>query len=178
MDRLRDESPLVEPLSLDEAFIDLTASPDVPTAANLQDRVDRLRADISVLTGGLTASVGVASSKLMAKIASEINKPDGVFVVAPGTEADLLGPMQATAIPGVGPATAERLLPGVRLRRHLLFRYSLIWTKPGQGRCWPRARWTPGSGATWRRRPATRRQMPRGWSTRNRRTSSTWAWWR
>jgi DNA polymerase-4 len=45
----------------------------------------------------------------MAKIASEINKPDGVFVVVPDTEADILGPMQATAIPGVGPATAERL---------------------------------------------------------------------
>ncbi len=45
----------------------------------------------------------------MAKIASEINKPDGVFIVEPGTEADVLGPMQATVIPGVGPATAERL---------------------------------------------------------------------
>ena len=109
MNRLRDESPLVEPLSLDEAFIDLAASPDVPTAANLQDRVDRLRADIADLTGGLTASVGVASSKLMAKIASEINKPNGVYIVQPGTEAALLGPMQVTVIPGVGPATTERL---------------------------------------------------------------------
>jgi DNA polymerase-4 len=71
--------------------------------------VAAIRADIADITGGLTASVGVASSKLMAKIASEINKPNGVFVVAPGTEADVLGPMQATVIPGVGPATAERL---------------------------------------------------------------------
>ena len=45
----------------------------------------------------------------MAKIASELRKPDGVFVVAPGTELALLEPMQVRAIPGVGPATAERL---------------------------------------------------------------------
>ena len=101
-------SPLVEPLSLDEAFVDLAAGPDFDPA-QVDELVATLRADVARLTGGLTASVGVASSKLMAKIASEINKPDGVFVVAPGTEADVLGPMQATAIPGVGPATAERL---------------------------------------------------------------------
>ena len=79
----------------------------IPT--RVEEVVAGIRADIAELTGGLTASVGVASSKLMAKIASEINKPDGVFIVEPGTEADVLGPMQATVIPGVGPATAERL---------------------------------------------------------------------
>lgn len=109
MGRLRQESPLVEPLSLDEAYVDLAASPDWAADQDLQARVDRLRADIADLTGGLTASVGVASSKLMAKIASEINKPNGLFVVPPGTEAALLGPMQVTVIPGVGPATTERL---------------------------------------------------------------------
>ena len=108
MQRLREESELVEPLSLDEAFVDLAASPGFDPAA-VTETVERIRRDIADLTHGLTASVGVASSKLMAKIASEINKPDGVFVVEPGTEADLLGPMQATVIPGVGPATAERL---------------------------------------------------------------------
>ena len=113
MDRLRQESELIEPLSLDEAFVDLAAG--TPTSgkvfdpAEVEQVVERIRADITEITGGLTASVGVASSKLMAKIASEINKPDGVFVIAPGTEADVLGPMQATVIPGVGPATAERL---------------------------------------------------------------------
>jgi DNA polymerase-4 len=71
--------------------------------------VDRLRDDIAEITGGLTASVGVASSKFMAKIASELNKPDGVFIVTPGSEAELIGPMQVTVMPGVGPATAERL---------------------------------------------------------------------
>jgi DNA polymerase-4 len=108
MERLRQESELIEPLSLDEAFVDLAAGPRFDPDRVEQD-VARIRADIAELTGGLTASVGVASSKLMAKIASEINKPDGVFIVKPGTEADVLGPMQATAIPGVGPATAERL---------------------------------------------------------------------
>jgi DNA polymerase-4 len=109
MDRLRQESPLVEPLSLDEAYVDLAASPDWSADEDIHARVERLRSDIADLTGGLTASVGVASSKLMAKIASEINKPNGLYVVAPGTEAALLGPMQVTVIPGVGPATAERL---------------------------------------------------------------------
>jgi DNA polymerase-4 len=108
MERLREESELIEPLSLDEAFVDLAAG-DEGLAGEVEQVVARIRADITEITGGLTASVGVASSKLMAKIASEINKPDGVFVVEPGTEADVLGPMQATAIPGVGPATAERL---------------------------------------------------------------------
>jgi DNA polymerase IV len=108
MGRLREESELVEPLSLDEAFVDLAASPDFDPG-RVEAVVAQIRTDIADLTHGLTASVGVASSKLMAKIASEINKPDGVFVVVPGTEADILGPMQATAIPGIGPATAERL---------------------------------------------------------------------
>ena len=108
MDRLREETDLVEPLSLDEAFVDLAASPTFDPA-RVGEAAERIRADIADLTHGLTASVGVASSKLMAKIASEINKPDGVFVVPPGSEADVLGPMQATVIPGVGPATAERL---------------------------------------------------------------------
>ena len=108
MDRLREESPLVEPLSLDEAFVDLTGSPDFDPDG-VVELVDRLRADITERTHGLTASVGIASSKLMAKIASEVNKPDGVFIVEAGTEAAVLGPMQVTAIPGVGPATAERL---------------------------------------------------------------------
>ncbi len=108
MERLRETSEVIEPLSLDEAFVDLAAGPDFDPA-RVEEIVAGIRADIAELTGGLTASVGIASSKLMAKIASEINKPDGVFIVEPGTEADVLGPMQATAIPGVGPATAERL---------------------------------------------------------------------
>ncbi|HWV26012.1 MAG TPA: DNA polymerase IV [Aeromicrobium sp.] len=108
MQRLRELSPLVEPLSLDEAFVDLAAG-DAFDPSTVDALVESLRHDITTLTDGLTASVGVASSKLMAKIASELRKPDGAYVVEPGTELDVLGPMQATAIPGVGPATAQRL---------------------------------------------------------------------
>lgn len=108
MARLRELSPAVEPLSLDEAFVDLAAGESFDPES-VSDLVEELRRDVTELTGGLTASVGVASSKLMAKIASEINKPDGAFVVTPGTEKDLLQPMPVTVIAGVGPATSARL---------------------------------------------------------------------
>ena len=110
MARLHELSPLVEPLSLDEAFIDLAAG-DRPqrTVAGIRGLADGIRADVRQLTGGVTASVGAGSSKLVAKIASELGKPDGCVVVPPGSERDLLRPMQVTVIPGVGPATAERL---------------------------------------------------------------------
>jgi DNA polymerase-4 len=115
MRRLRDISPLVEPLSLDEAFVDLAAVDGLPvedpgrTAVEVEGLATGLRSDIERLTDGLTASVGVATSKLMAKIASELAKPDGLMVVAAGAEHDLLRPMQVTVVPGVGPATAQRL---------------------------------------------------------------------
>ena len=107
---LRELSPLVEPLSLDEAYVDLAA-------ADLDDRsvegvtavAQRLKHDVHDVTGGLRGSVGVATSKLVAKIASDLDKPDGLVVVPPGTERDLLRPMSVSVIPGVGPATAERL---------------------------------------------------------------------
>jgi DNA polymerase-4 len=71
-------------------------------ARDLKDRVREV-------TGGLTGSIGIGTSKLLAKIASDLDKPDGLVVVAPGNERDLLRPMQVTVIPGVGPATAEQL---------------------------------------------------------------------
>jgi DNA polymerase IV len=110
MGLLRELSPLVEPLSLDEAFVDLAAA-DVPdlSVAGVTDVARRLKEDVRRVTGGLRGSVGVATSKLVAKIASDLDKPDGLVVVAPGTERDLLRPMPVGVIPGVGPATAERL---------------------------------------------------------------------
>ncbi|WP_431968359.1 DNA polymerase IV [Actinacidiphila sp. bgisy160] len=105
MELLSRLSPLVEPLSLDEAFVDLEAGGigDDPRAVG-----ERLRADIRRATG-LTGSVGLAGSKLLAKIASEQAKPDGLVVIEPGTERELLAPMQVRTLPGVGPATAEHL---------------------------------------------------------------------
>jgi DNA polymerase IV len=107
---LRDLSPLVEPLSLDEAFVDLAFPPTRDLTIDGVTRLaDDLKAAITGITGGLTSSAGLASSKLMAKIASELGKPDGLVVVPPGTEIDVLGPLPVTVIPGVGPATTERL---------------------------------------------------------------------
>ncbi|HYP46057.1 MAG TPA: DNA polymerase IV [Propionibacteriaceae bacterium] len=108
---LRALSPLVEPLSMDEAFVDLLAAdrdPDFSTSA-LLGLVGELKAEVAAVTGGLTASVGVGSSKFIAKVATELNKPDGVYVVEPGTEVELLRPMPVQVIPGVGPVTLEKL---------------------------------------------------------------------
>ena len=107
---LRGASPLVEPLSLDEAFVDLRAAGlrdlDLETVTAF---AETLRAGVAEATGGLTASVGLGTSKFIAKVASDLDKPDGLVVVAPGTERELLRPMHVTVIPGVGPATTERL---------------------------------------------------------------------
>ncbi|WP_405846856.1 DNA polymerase IV [Streptomyces niveus] len=101
-------SPLVEPLSLDEAFVDLEAGGSAADAASARVTGERLRRDIRAVTG-LTGSVGLAGSKMLAKIASEQAKPDGLVLIEPGTERELLGPMTVRTLPGVGPATGEHL---------------------------------------------------------------------
>ncbi len=110
MTLLRETSPLVEPLSLDEAFVDLAAAglPDLEIDT-VTEVAERLRRQVAEVTGGLTASVGLGTSKFIAKVASDLDKPDGLVVVPPGTEMDLLRPMHVSVIPGVGPATTERL---------------------------------------------------------------------
>ncbi len=111
MAELRALSPLVEPLSLDEAFLDLAAAPTAPDLS--VDGLVEIAADIKRAvydaTGGVTASVGIATSKLVAKIASELDKPDGAVIVGPGEERGLLRPLKVSVIPGVGPVTTERL---------------------------------------------------------------------
>jgi DNA polymerase-4 len=117
MATLAELSPLIEPLSLDEAFVDLSAaaSPMDLSAAGVRSIASALRATILERTQ-LTASVGVATSKLLAKIASEQAKPNGLLVIEPGTEQDVLDPLPVRALLGVGPATADRLARlGVRI---------------------------------------------------------------
>lgn len=105
---LRELSPLVEPLSLDEAFVDLEAGGTAWDEDSARLAGIKLRADIRAVTG-LTGSVGLAASKMLAKIASEQAKPDGLVVIEPGTERALLGPMTVRTLPGVGPATGDHL---------------------------------------------------------------------
>ncbi|GHH93134.1 DNA polymerase IV [Streptomyces capillispiralis] len=108
MGLLRDLSPLVEPLSLDEAFVDLEAGGTAWDERSARLAGARLRADIRAVTG-LTGSVGLAASKMLAKIASERAKPDGLVLIEPGTERALLGPLSVRTLPGVGPATGDHL---------------------------------------------------------------------
>ena len=111
---LRELSPLVEPASLDEAYVDLAVtSPTHPghdlSVEGVTELGRQLKVRIAEVTGGVTGSVGIGTSKLMAKIGSDLQKPDGLVVVPPGRELDVLHPLPVTRLGGVGPATAERL---------------------------------------------------------------------
>ena len=99
-------TPLVEPLSLDEAFLDVTGSAKLFGPA--EDIAKRIRKDVYQETG-LTISAGVAASKLVAKIASDINKPDGLTIVPVGKEAEFLAPLPMKRLWGVGKKTQETL---------------------------------------------------------------------
>ena len=110
MGLLRELSPLVEPVSIDEAYVDLAAGDGHDLSVDGVTALAReLKKWIAAATGGVTGSVGIGSSKLMAKIASDLDKPDGLVVVHPGQELDVLHPLPVTRLGGVGPATAERL---------------------------------------------------------------------
>jgi DNA polymerase-4 len=103
---LRSFTPLVEPIASDEAFLDVAGAARIhgtgpECAVSIRERV---RDDT-----GLTASVGVASTKLLAKLASDLAKPDGLLVVEPGTELEFLHPLPVERMWGVGPATRKRL---------------------------------------------------------------------
>ncbi len=111
MKLLRELSPLVEPLSLDEAFVDLEAGRAAWDERSALLAGEKLRADIRAVTG-LTGSVGLAASKMLAKIASERAKPDGLVLIEPGTERALLAPLSVRVLPGVGPATGDHLRRG------------------------------------------------------------------
>lgn len=96
----------VEPLSLDEAFLDVTGSRALfGDGAAIAARV---KAEVRAATQ-LTVSVGVASSKYVAKVASDLRKPDGLVVVPPGGEIAFLAPLPVSRLWGVGPVTQQRL---------------------------------------------------------------------
>ncbi len=102
---IENETPLVEQVSIDEAFFDVTPgrfSRESPIAicSRIQERVAEL---------GITCSIGLGSNKTVAKIASERQKPRGLTVVLPGTEAAFLAPLPVRAMSGIGKASAARL---------------------------------------------------------------------
>jgi DNA polymerase-4 len=99
-------TPLVEPLSLDEAFLDVSGW--VEDGADAETIARDLKREVREKTG-LTLSVGVATSKSVAKIASDMRKPDGLLVVAAGTEAAFLAPLPIRALWGIGPKTEQGL---------------------------------------------------------------------
>lgn len=102
----RDVTPLVEPLALDEAFLDVTGARRIfgePASIGAA-----LRARVSDEVG-LVVSVGIGSSKLVAKLASEAAKPDGLVAIPAGDERAFLDPLPVRRLWGVGPATGRRL---------------------------------------------------------------------
>jgi DNA polymerase-4 len=99
-------TPLVEPLSLDEAYLDVTENAwNEPLAVNVARRLKTMIREAT----GLTASAGVAPNKFLAKIASAWRKPDGLTVVAPERVERFLSGLPVDALWGVGPVTARRL---------------------------------------------------------------------
>ncbi|HET9200827.1 MAG TPA: DNA polymerase IV, partial [Dehalococcoidia bacterium] len=103
---LRDYSPLVEPTSLDEAYIDYTGCEPIHGPA--QEAAVAMRERIKNAVG-VTASVGIGPSRIIAKVASAAAKPDGVVHVRGGEEAAFLAPMAIRKLPGIGPKAQQRL---------------------------------------------------------------------
>ena len=108
MEVFREFTDLIEPLSLDEAYLDISGAVDqaegrwpLGVALELKRRVKE--------ETGLTVSVGVSVSKSVSKIASDLDKPDGLVVVPPGDQAEFLAPLPVGKLWGIGPKTAERL---------------------------------------------------------------------
>jgi len=106
MTLLQTMAPVVEPLGLDEAFLDMSeVATDYKAATeHALELKTRVREQL-----GLTVSVGIASCRSTAKVASDYDKPDGLVVVPPGGEAAFLAPLDVDRLPGVGPKTAVHL---------------------------------------------------------------------
>lgn len=105
MDILRDETPLVQQVSIDEAFVDVSPTRinrehPFSIATRIMSRVDEL---------GVTCSIGVGTSKSIAKIASDMDKPHGLTVVYPGSERTFLDPLPIRIMSGIGPSAEKKL---------------------------------------------------------------------
>jgi len=99
-------TPVVEPVSIDEAFLDATGS--VRLLGDGRTIAGRIKREIKEETG-LIASVGVAPNTFLAKLASDLDKPDGLRVIEPDEVESVLGPLAVRVIPGVGPGAAKKL---------------------------------------------------------------------
>jgi len=103
-----DFSPAVEPLSLDEAFLDMSGSTHIFGPPQRFGR--SLKDAVRDATGGLTVSVGISSTKYVAKVASGHQKPDGLTVVPPGSAREWLAPQPVAVLWGAGPKTQRKLI--------------------------------------------------------------------
>jgi DNA polymerase-4 len=132
-------TPLVQGLSLDEAFLDVTAS--VQLMGDPQQIARRIKQRITELTG-LTASVGVAPNKLIAKIASDLDKPDGLTVVTAERVHEVLDPLSVRRMPGLGRKTGARVeAAGITTLGQLRSAPdALLWPLFGRYTAWMRER--------------------------------------
>jgi len=106
MSILADFSPYLEPMGLDEAYLDATGFESIhgshyQMAAKIKQRI---KGEL-----GITASIGIAGGKVVAKVASEMSKPDGLLEVAPGEERSFLAPLPIARLPGIGKKTEQKL---------------------------------------------------------------------
>ena len=102
----RSFTPLVEPMSLDEAYLDVSNL--VAHGIHPAEIARSLKIQVKGKTG-LTVSVGCSTSKTVSKIASDLEKPDGLVMVEPGQEREFLAPLPAAKLPGIGPSSERRL---------------------------------------------------------------------
>ncbi|HET9329231.1 MAG TPA: DNA polymerase IV [Steroidobacteraceae bacterium] len=132
-------TPLVQGLSLDEAYLDVTASQQL--LGGPVDIARRIKARIRELTG-LTASVGVAPNKLVAKIASDLDKPDGLTVVSAERVREVLDPLSVRRLPGLGRKTGARVEEaGIRTFGELRSAPdAVLWPLFGRYAAWMRER--------------------------------------
>ena len=99
---LADFSPSVEPMGLDEAYLDATGFESIHSSIRQMASAIRQRVKDEL---GLCASIGIAGSKVVAKIASDLSKPDGLLEISAGKEADFLKPLPVSRLPGIGKKT-------------------------------------------------------------------------